>query len=101
MPGSETAFKELTCRVLGHLVEEGVDAKIADDLYCGGHTQQELLINWERVLDALQRCSLNLSVSKTIIIPKQATILGWLWQLGTIQATPRYQHYLAVHRQKL
>ena len=88
MSGSKTALEKLTCRVLGHLVEEGVDAKIADDLYCGGHTQQELLINWERVLDALQRCSLNLSASNTIIAPKQATILGRLWQLGTIQATP-------------
>lgn len=38
MPGSETALEELTCRVLGHLVQEGVVAKIADDLYCGGHT---------------------------------------------------------------
>lgn len=41
MPGSETALEKLTCRVLGHLVEEGVDAKIADDLYCGGYSQQE------------------------------------------------------------
>ena len=62
MPGSETAL-ELTCRVLGHFVQEGVVAKIADDLYGGGHTQQELLNNWERVLDALQRCNLNLSAS--------------------------------------
>ena len=53
MPGSETALEELTCRVLCHLVQEGVVAKIADDLYCWGHTQQELLNNWERVLDAL------------------------------------------------
>ena len=36
MPRSETALEELTCRVLGHLVQEGVVAKIADDLYCGG-----------------------------------------------------------------
>ena len=63
MPGSETALEELTCRVLGHLVQEGVVAEIEDDLYCGGHTQQELLNNWERVLDALQRWSLNLSAS--------------------------------------
>ena len=88
MPGSETALEELTCRVLGHLVQEGIVAKIADDLYCGGHTPEELLNNWERVLDALQRCNLSLSASKTIIAPKQATILGWLWQLGTIQASP-------------
>lgn len=88
MPGSETALEELTCRVLGHLVQEGVVAKIADDLYCGGHTPEELLNNWERVLIALYKCSLNMSASKTIIAPKDAIILGWHWHLGTIQASP-------------
>ena len=29
-------WKELPCRVLGHLLEHGVIAKIADDLYCDG-----------------------------------------------------------------
>ncbi|CAG2236610.1 unnamed protein product [Mytilus edulis] len=47
MPGSETALEELTCRVLGHLVQEGVVAKIADDLYCGGNSPEELLTNWK------------------------------------------------------
>ncbi|CAC5394097.1 unnamed protein product [Mytilus coruscus] len=50
MPGSETGLEELTCRVLGHLVQEGVVAKIADDLYCGGNSPEELLTNWEREL---------------------------------------------------
>ncbi|CAG2246127.1 unnamed protein product [Mytilus edulis] len=88
MPRSETALEELTCRVLGHLVQEGVVAKIADDLYCGGNSPEELLTNWERVLQALQKCSLNLSATKTIIAPKQATILGWIWELGSIRASP-------------
>ena len=33
MPGSETALEELTCRVLGDLLEDGVVVKLADDLY--------------------------------------------------------------------
>ena len=37
MPGSETALEELICRVLGDLLQEGVVAKLADDLYCGGN----------------------------------------------------------------
>lgn len=86
MPGSETALEELTCRVLSHLVQEGIVAKIADDLFCGENTPEQLIHNWERVLDALQKSSLNLSASKTIIAPSQATILGWTWQLGTIRA---------------
>jgi len=44
-PGSETALEELMCRVLGDL-QEGCVAKIADDLYCGGNTHQEVLTNW-------------------------------------------------------
>ena len=46
MPGSETALEELLCRVLGDLLQEGVVAKIADDIYCGGDTPRELLHNF-------------------------------------------------------
>ena len=88
MPGSETALEELMCRVLGDLLEEGVVAKIADDLYCGGNTEQEFILNWKRVLQAISKCGLRLSASKTIICPKSTTILGWHWHLGTLQASP-------------
>ena len=45
MPGSETALEELMCRVLEELIQEGIVAKIADDLYCGGDTLEELRYN--------------------------------------------------------
>ena len=48
MPGAETALEELMCHVLGHLLDEGVLAKIVDDLYCGGNSPQELLQNWTK-----------------------------------------------------
>ena len=86
MPGSETALEELTCRVLGDLLEEGVVTKLADDLYCGGDTPEELLCNWTRVLSALKRCNLKLSASKTVIAPCSTTILGWIWEQGTLRA---------------
>ena len=76
MPGSETALEELMCRVLGDCLQDGIAAKLADDLYCGADTLEELLQNWQRVLDALQRCNLHLSASKTIIGPQSTTILG-------------------------
>ena len=41
MPGSETALEELMSRVLGDLIQEGIVAKLADDLYCGGNTPEE------------------------------------------------------------
>ena len=43
MPGSETALEELMSRVLGDLLKEGIVAKIADDLYCGGNSPSKLL----------------------------------------------------------
>lgn len=88
MPGSETALEELMCRVIGDLVQEGVVAKLADDLYCGGDSPTELLHNWQKVLKALQHCNIALSASKTIIAPKSTTILGWVWSQGTLQASP-------------
>ncbi len=88
MPGSETALEELLCRVMGSLLQEGVVAKLADDLYCGGNTPAELISNWERVLQALDASNLKLSANKTIVCPKSATILGWVWTQGSIKASP-------------
>lgn len=94
MPGSETALEELMSRVLGDLLEEGIVAKIADDLYCGGNSPEELLQNWTKVLRALHKCDLRLSVSKTIINSQSTTILGALlchsWMLYTPCKTRRY-----------
>ena len=87
MPGSETALKEVMCRVLGPLLQNGSVAKIADDLYCGDNTPQELLHNWKRVLQALHKSSLRLSAHKTIISPKTTTILGWTWNAGSLSAS--------------
>ena len=88
MPGSETALEELMCRVLGELIQEGIVAKISDDLFCGGNTPAELLANWRRVLEALAKCNLKLSPPKTVIAPLSEMILGWIWSNGTIRASP-------------
>ena len=88
MPGSETALEEVMCRVLGPLLQDGSVAKIADDLYCGLNTPQELLCNWKRVLQALHNCNLRLSAHKTIISPKTTTILGWISTAGSLSASP-------------
>ncbi len=86
MPGSETALEEFTCRVFGDLLEQGHVAKVADDLYCGADTLENLLAVWRRVLSALQHCGLNLSATKTTVAPVQTSILGW--RQGTL-ALPR------------
>ena len=93
MPGSETALEKLMFRVLGNCIQDGIVAKLADDLYCGGNTLDELLSNWKRVLDALQKSNLKLSPSKTVICPRSTTILGWIWTQGVLSASP---HRVAV-----
>ena len=37
MPGLSETLVEMMCTILGHLIQEGVVAKIADDLYVGGN----------------------------------------------------------------
>lgn len=76
MPGSETALEELVCRVLGDSLQDCIVAKLADDLYCGGDTPEELLANWTRILLALKHCNLRLSSTKTVICPRSTTIFG-------------------------
>ena len=75
-------------RVLGDLIQEGCVAKIADDLYVGGNSPIEVLNNWSRVLALLQKNNLRLSAAKTIICPRKAVVLGWVWSNGTLQASP-------------
>ena len=84
MPGSSEYLEELMSRVVGHLLMEGIVVKIADDLYVVGSSVQELLRNWESLLAVMQRNNLNLSASKTVICPKSTTILGWIWNNGSL-----------------
>ena len=72
MPGSETALEELMCRVLGDCVQDGIAAKLADDLYCGGETPEDLLHNWQRILSALK---LGHNCTLTVTIPTLPTLL--------------------------
>jgi hypothetical protein len=88
MPGSETALEELMCRVLGDLLQQGIVAKLADDLYCGANSPEELLVNWTKTLECIRKAGLKLSPSKTIVCPKTTTVLGWIWQQGTLTASP-------------
>ncbi|KAJ8021084.1 hypothetical protein HOLleu_40853 [Holothuria leucospilota] len=70
VPGSETALEELMCRVLGDLLVEGQVTKIADDLYCGGNSIDEVLVTWRKALSALSNSNLRLSPIKQFCAPK-------------------------------
>ena len=88
MPGTETALEEVLCRVLGRLIEEGGVTRVADDIYCGGSSPEEALSQWRQVLQAMKLNGLRLSPSKTVVCPKSTCILGWIWEAGTIRASP-------------
>lgn len=77
LPGSETALEE-----------EGVVAKIADDLYYGGNSPKDLVQNFRRVLKSLYEGDFRLSACKTIINLHSTTLQGWTWNSGMLPAGP-------------
>ncbi|XP_062616881.1 uncharacterized protein LOC134278595 [Saccostrea cucullata] len=95
MPGSETALEELMCRILGDHLQARYVSKLADDLYCGGNTPEELLQHWVNIMTALDACGLKLSATKTIICQRSTTILGWIWTQGRLSASPHKVFVLA------
>ena len=75
--GSQTALEEMMCRVLSDVIEKALWAKIAVLLY-----YEALLNNWRRVFQVLDRWNLRLSPTKTVVRPKNTSILGWIWSQG-------------------
>ena len=84
MPGAPEVLNELLARILGDLIQEGSVIVMTDDLYIGGDTVGELLINWSKVLHRMQQNNISLSPTKTVTGPKKTTILGWSWSSGKI-----------------
>ena len=88
LPGVEVALEELTNLLLGDMVKEGRVAKLADDLFIGGNTVQELQENFQLVLQKLLDSDIRLSPAKTFIAPASVILLGWVWSSGTLKASP-------------
>ena len=99
MPGSETALEEIMSPVSGDFIYEGFITKIVDDLYMGGDSEDELVSHWLVVLQALSKNNLGLSSLKTVIAPKFTTVSGWVWQNGSLRASPH--HIAAIPSVKL
>ena len=84
-PGASEHLRELLTRVLGDFMKEGFVIAKDDDLYVGAYeTIPELLCKWQKVLHRMQQNNLYLSSSKTVVAPKRTTVLGWIWNSGTI-----------------
>ena len=86
LPGSSEWLEELLSLLFGQLVQEGWLAKVADDMYVGGDTVDQLYDNWSQVLNILFQNGLKLKAIKTLIFPTHAQILGWDWNNGCISA---------------
>ena len=86
LPGSSEWLEELLSLLFGEMVRDGWVGKVADDLFVGGDTVDQLLLNWSQVLKILFINGLNLKAIKTFIGPTQAQILGWDWHNGVISA---------------
>ena len=55
MPGSSETLEEMLCTALGDLIQQGKATKIADDLYVGSNTVEDLFANWAEVLGIMQK----------------------------------------------
>ena len=89
--GRHTVIQRPGCQVTSSsqsVHQADIISKIPDDVYCGRNSPGELLLNWQRVLQALHKCDLCLSTSKTIINPQSTTILAWIWNSGTSSVSP-------------
>ena len=82
LAGMAEEFDELTSKILKEEMKEGICGKIVDDCYIGGSTQLETAQNYDRILNKLAKANLKISAEKTHIFPKQADVLGWIWQEG-------------------
>ena len=94
MPSSETALEVLMCRVLGNL-QERVVTKFSDYLLLWGQQPGRTYHKLEKGPFSLKRCGLCLSPTKTVIAPKKATILGRIWEAGTLTTSPHHISSLA------
>ena len=95
LPGSEAALEEVLSRIFGGLMKEGKVAKLADDLYVGAETVEELLTTWDEVLRRLLLNGLKLKPDKTECCPVSTIILGWQWENGSLRPTSHKMNALA------
>lgn len=80
--GQSEELDELLSKVLGHEMKLGIVARIADDIYIGGDTQENTVKNYQQVLHKLQSANIKISASKTKVFLNSVDVLGWKWSQG-------------------
>ena len=85
MPGSSESSEEMLSTILGEQVKQGWVAKIADDLYVGGFSNDNLLGRWSFVMNTLYENGLKLKAEKNNC--NSFTYSKWDWHNGHISAS--------------
>ena len=66
----------------------------ADNIYIMGHSREETISRWERVLQALEDNNLKLSHKKTSCFPQRLDLLGWIKEGKFLLSDPDRQNIL-------
>ena len=70
--------------VLEPVMRQGKCLRVADNLITGGNSPAEAAKNYELILKLCDHCGLTFKAKKTLICPKQTTILGKVWNQGKL-----------------
>ena len=71
--------------VLAPAIQQGRCTRIADNLFTGGQTGKEAADNFHMMLNLCANSGLTFKASKTVICPRSVTILGKVWEQGTLK----------------
>ena len=82
--GMDVFQDELTDTVFGDLVLAGKVCKIANNIYFGGDTVDEMLAIFKQLITRCHKADLRIKPPKIKLNIKAADILGLLWQHGTL-----------------
>ena len=87
---------ERLARVFGDLEQQGRMCRMADGLYIGGKSIEELLGNLREVFCRARHCGLTFKPSKVVVCPKKTVLFGWekngsQWSPTTHVITPLSQ----------
>ena len=99
--GQAEEFDEVLAKVLKQELMDGICTKIVDDIYVGGETQRDAVLNYIRILSKLKNSNLKITASKTHIFPSSVDVLGWVWKRGGyLSPSPHRQCALTNVRQE-
>ena len=82
--GSDVTQEELTDRMFGDLIVQGKLVKIADNVYFGADTKEEMLSIFTEILSRCSQADLRIKPAKVKLFIVSADILGLHWQEGKL-----------------